>query len=141
MPDEPMTLARLDELDRLHEAATPEPWDVDWSTTAGLPYDYTINDHQESDEEAEANAFFIAALRNAYPELVSLARRALEMDQPKCTCECGCDTFAGNMTPELCDRCWLHTQPPEIREQFERAEDDIRHGRLINHEDVKKELL
>ena len=75
----------LDELERLCREATPGPWAADaWNDHEADVHGFSIsaggcllplsNGTGELDE-AEANASLIAALRNAAPKLIAMARR------------------------------------------------------------------
>jgi hypothetical protein len=65
-----MTEFDLDELDRLHAAATPGPWLVSGIelSAPGSP--------EPTREQLEANSVFIAALVSAYPSLSAELRQS-----------------------------------------------------------------
>ena len=83
----------LDELERLHKAATPEPWKPnEWSGEDGgwvavgphhEPSDIPMEDWGDNDDEpgerlhklAKADSALLVALRAAFPELLARARR------------------------------------------------------------------
>ena len=82
---ERITNAELDELERLEQAATPEPWyetltgegkvcvsHVDYSAYNGYPVCVMTNSFPQKDYP---NAAFISASRNAMPRLIAEVRR------------------------------------------------------------------
>ena len=84
----------LDELQRLHEAATREPWSADVDPAGWVAADHPsiadscrmvadCTDRLSRDEwdDAAANAALIAAARNALPALLRLARRARRLEE------------------------------------------------------------
>ena len=71
----------LDELERLHKAATPGPWTVD-DSTSGLGYDIDQLPCGVRKPFAHlADAAFIAAARNALPALLRVVYAARDYQQ------------------------------------------------------------
>ena len=63
------------------EAKATADWEVDYSTTAHLPFKYTVSTEQETCEEADANAALIALMRNNWLRLIAAAERGIELQR------------------------------------------------------------
>lgn len=81
---EPMTNARLDEIEKLANAATPGPWNTDPDGCLGPNtivaehggYEHMIGTFDAgTGNDADADRAFVLAAREAVPELVAEARR------------------------------------------------------------------
>jgi len=71
----------LDALQRLHEAATPEPWTAEYACIVAGPVGArTMSIYDEGGHSPE-DAAMIAASRNALPALLRLARRARRLEE------------------------------------------------------------
>lgn len=82
MPD--LTLEQIDELERLHQAATPGPWELKENSAQGKDeawcYWHKIGPVELTGIGPDSNSAMLLAVRNALPALLSLARRAKQQE-------------------------------------------------------------
>ena len=71
----------LDELERLHEAATPGPWASEGACIVAGPVGARMLILYDEGGPSRDDSALIAAVRNALPELLRLARRARRLEE------------------------------------------------------------